>query len=134
VLNMFDHLFPTPLFSNSATLEYGYTFNLHISSKGKSLYGHTGTTRLDISPISHVDLIHGSKIVHARQEDINLDNLVDIWTRFLEHSCKIANTFMLFLREGKTTSILAVALKKKKVEIKKQRRETHGMGFYIAID
>jgi hypothetical protein len=41
---------------------------------------------------------------------------------------------MLFLREGKTTSILAVALKKKKVEIKKQRRETHGMGFYIAID
>ena len=32
--------------------------------------------RLDITPVGGVDLVHGSKVVHAGEEDVDLDNVV----------------------------------------------------------
>lgn len=50
---------------------------------------------LHITPVSHVDLVHLGKVIHAGQEDIDLDDLVDVGTGGLENSRQVLDTLVL---------------------------------------
>ena len=60
-----------------------------------NLDGDTRSSWLDLSPVSLVYLIHLRKIVHAAQEDVDLDHFLEVGTGFLQNGTKILDAFVL---------------------------------------
>jgi hypothetical protein len=52
--------------------------------------------RLHITPVLHVDRVHLGEVIHVGQEDIDLDDLVDIGTGFLENVAQVLDALVLF--------------------------------------
>lgn len=46
-------------------------------------------TGLDITPVGGVDLVHGSEVVHAGEEDVDLDNVVEVGAGGLEDGAQV---------------------------------------------
>lgn len=60
-----------------------------------SVVKHSRSTRLDITPVGLVHLIHLCKVVHIGQEHIDLDDLFDGCSCFLENSGKVLDALVL---------------------------------------
>ena len=43
-----------------------------------------------------IDLIHRGKVLHVREEDVDLHDVVDVGAGRLEHSCQILDALVLF--------------------------------------
>jgi hypothetical protein len=57
--------------------------------------GNSRSARLDVSPIGGVDLVHGSKVGHVRQEDVDFDDLCDVGAGGLEDGGQVLDALVL---------------------------------------
>jgi hypothetical protein len=51
--------------------------------------------RLNAAPVLHINRVHLSKVIHIRQEDVDLNHLGDIGTGLLEDVGQVLNTLVL---------------------------------------
>ena len=51
--------------------------------------------RFNIAPVLHINGVHLSKVIHIRQEDVNLNHLGDIGTGLLEDVGQVLDTLVL---------------------------------------
>jgi hypothetical protein len=51
--------------------------------------------RLNIAPVLHINRVHLSKVIHIRQEDVDLNHLGDIGTGLLEDVGQVLDTLVL---------------------------------------
>lgn len=56
------------------------------------------SARLDITPVGGIDLVHLGKVVHAGEEDVDLDNLVNAGASGLEDGSEVLDALMLAKR------------------------------------
>ena len=63
-----------------------------LRSKGKY---NVRPTRLNLTPILHINRIHIGKVIHIRQKDIHLEHLCDVAPSRLEDVAQVFDTLML---------------------------------------
>lgn len=59
--------------------------------------GDSRPAGLNITPVLHVNLIHGSKVVHVGQKDVDLDNMVDSGASSLENGSQVLDALVLHM-------------------------------------
>lgn len=50
---------------------------------------------LNIAPVGHVDLVHGGKVIHVGEEDVDLDDIVDGGARGLKNGRQVLDALVL---------------------------------------
>lgn len=57
--------------------------------------GNSRSARLDIAPVGGVDFVHLGKVIHAGEEDVDLDDLVEAGASGLEDSRQVLDALVL---------------------------------------
>lgn len=64
-------------------------------SMGSTKAPHSRSRRLDVAPISAINFIHRSKVIHVREEDVHLDHLVNRGTGAFQYRGQVLDALML---------------------------------------